>query len=128
MYKSGSTWYGYLMVTDYETALRLWGEKRLRANYWNDIPEDAEIYDVGVEMEFDEGYDCCGGTDPLCYCSLAESPRADVVITGKYKKTHYGAEKEFVAVDKRSADDFDFVTVLNEILEAGGGTITNEEG
>lgn len=115
------------MVMDYQTALRIWGEKKLREYRYAGIPKDVELYDVRVEMEFNEGYACCGGYDPDCYCSFAESPSANVVVTGKYEKLHYGKPTELLAEYKMSAEDFDFVSVLNEILVAGGGTITNKE-
>lgn len=94
---------------NYEEALKEWGARKLEKIY-NGILVGRET--VKVSMEFDEGYACCGGRDPYCYCSFAESPRAYVEITsGKYK----------CSIDSW---EFNFAGILKEIVEAGGGTVT----
>lgn len=99
-------------MSDYQTALRLWGAERLKERYGDRI--DGKIEDITVEFEFREGFECCGGRDPDCYCSLAESPSANVIIRSGYTYNRY--------IDM---EDFDFVTTLQEIIAAGGGTITD---
>lgn len=106
----------------YEEALREWGARRIEAHYHNYNPViDRDT--VAVDMEFDEGNNCCGGTDPDCYCSLAESPSAKVVITGR-ELTGFAAKKQYrtyqVYIDSYA---FDFCTILAEIVEAGNGSI-----
>ncbi len=106
------------MAMKYEDALKAWGyailvEKRkdeLRLYGHDGTPVDMDR--VRVEMDFDEGFSCCGGTDPNCYCSYAQSPSANVAITdGRYRK-------------EIPADEFDFAKVLGEIVAAGGGAVT----
>lgn len=91
----------------YEMALKVWGAQRL-SNSHRTVNPDI----VKVEMDFNEGYACCGGTDPNCYCSYAESPSANVVITaGKLRETI-------------NVEDFDFAVILGEIVRAADGMIT----
>lgn len=91
----------------FEKALKVWGAERLSTKRHTVNPDT-----VKVEMEFNEGYACCGGTDPDCYCSYAESPSAHVTITsGKLK-------------DRINVEDFDFAEILGEIVKAGNGTLT----
>ncbi len=98
----------------YEEALKVWGKSKLE-NYYDNV----DLESVRVEMDFNEGYACCGGTDPDCYCSFAESPSANVLITGRDDR---GAPLRF----EISHYAFDFVTILKEIVEAGGGTINGD--
>lgn len=97
----------------FELALKEWGARKLEQyNRKVEIVRES----VKVDLEFNEGYACCGGTDPDCYCSLAESPSASVEINGvnaKGKRYRYEMDNW----------DFDFATILGEIVEAGGGTI-----
>lgn len=51
----------------YEDAVKKWGEKQLGYAH----VEYDEVLDVSFDM--DPGYQCCGGRDPDCYCSFAES-------------------------------------------------------
>lgn len=91
----------------YEMALKVWGAQRLSTEK-NDVNPDT----VSVGMEFNQGYACCGGSDPNCYCSYAQSPSAYVVITsGKLK----------VEID---VEDFDFAEILGEIVKAADGAVT----
>lgn len=103
---------------NYEDALREWGARKLQEVYYG---EKISIVrkSVKVDLEFKEGYACCGGRDPDCYCSFAESPSADIEINGvDVRGRRYRTE-----IDHWS---FDFASVLQQIVEAGGGTITNE--
>lgn len=100
---------------NYEEALQRWGASKLTKSY-SIVLDDVALGTVRVEMNFNEGYVCCGGTDPDCYCSFAESPTAEVVITGKNKNDGY---LRYV-IDYAN---FDFKTVLKELLEIGGGSL-----
>ena len=105
---------------NYEDALKEWGARKLEAGWRFPKKHSIERKSVRVEMEFNEGYACCGGRDPHCYCSFAESPSASVVISGYgTDRIHYRAE-----IDHWS---FDFATILKEIVEASGGTIQGGE-
>ena len=102
----------------YEDALQEWGARKIETANWA-LTEKIDRSTVKVEMEFDEGYACCGGRDPDCYCSFAESPSANVSITGR---TSASSRKVYSAeIDHYS---FDFATVLREIVEASGGAVT----
>lgn len=91
----------------FEKALKVWGAQRLSYGKTKIDPETVQ-----VETHFDEGYACCGGSDPNCYCSYAESPKAYVIITsGEHRQT----------ID---LEDFDFAEILGEIVRAGNGTLT----
>lgn len=102
----------------YEDALREWGARKIEAANWA-LTEKIERSTVKVEMEFNEGYACCGGSDPNCYCSFAESPSATVSITGRTATT-----SRKVLTASIDCDSFDFATVLREIVDASGGAVT----
>ena len=104
-------------IMKYEEALQLWGAGKL-ASYAKMMGEDVVLSSVKVEFDFSEGYNCCGGRDPHCYCSFAESPRADVLITGYTT----GDNSVSSTIDIAS---FDFVTVLGELVALGQGAITS---
>jgi hypothetical protein len=103
----------------YEEALRLWGKKMIedKGSWFLDMGDKVDPDTVVVTMTFNEGYTCCNGTDPSCYCSFAESPRADVDIKA-------------MSVNGRclgtsiSVEEFDFVSVLKEIIMIGNGSVT----
>lgn len=96
---------------NYDLAVKLWGASRLNQRY-EGYREGTFIPDtVTVTFDFNEGYGCCGGSDPECYCSLAESARAEVNIQGKSSDGNYG-------YSTISFEDFDLATVLREIFEA----------
>ncbi|KQO98442.1 hypothetical protein [Leifsonia sp. Leaf264] len=97
------------MAMSYEAALKQWGADKL--NRYGDTVDPA---DVTVTMNFETGYACCGGRDPGCYCSNATDPVAEVLVDG-------GGRKRY----RIDLQDFDFVSVLAEIIEAGGGTVTS---
>jgi hypothetical protein len=105
-------------VMQYEEALKIWGASKL-ISPWTPLRqyESVDVSTVRVVMTFNEGYACCGGTDPDCYCSLAESPRASVEITGE---TDLGRKLSY----DMDASDFNFTEVLGEILCAGDGTLS----
>lgn len=96
----------------YEDALKVWGKQKLESAGYKNIDPAT----VTVIMDFNEGYACCGGTNPDCYCSFAESPSANVLIRGTRQT---GGEARY----EISHWSFDFVKILQEIVQAGGGTI-----
>lgn len=101
----------------YEDAIRVWGAYRLKNYYGSNLDGDGINFDsVEVKFEFEEGFACCGGSDPNCYCSFAESPRADVAINGIENKGRYVSMRI-------SIEDFDFATVLRELCEISDGSI-----
>lgn len=106
---------------NYEEALKVWGANKLEEWIQPSTKSKTSIVleSVKVDLEFDEGYACCGGRDPDCYCSFAESPSANVEINGVDDRGERHNRKI-------SHWDFDFATILKEIVEAGGGTVTNE--
>lgn len=107
----------------YDDALKAWGKVRLdqmheHSYYGKQMSAIAKS--VNVEFEFNEGNNCCGGSDPECYCSLAESPSANVRISGLDE--HSG----MVMYTQISHWDFDFARILAEIVDAADGVITKE--
>lgn len=101
----------------YEDALREWGARKIEGYNGDRVKIDRST--VVVDMEFDEGYACCGGRDPDCYCSFAESPSANVSITGR--ESVQSRKAYSASIDHYS---FDFATILGEIVEASGGAVT----
>lgn len=102
---------------EYTEALALWGEMKLRElGYTGDRFEG-----IKVDIEVNPGYNCCGGTDPECYCSLVESARAYVEITAKVVN---GSSVDTIRCE---ADPYgsDFSTILREICAVGGGSISS---
>lgn len=101
----------------YDRALQLWGLLQLRRLY----PEVEFVpATVTVEMDFNEGYACCGGTDPDCYCSFAESPKSDVVVRGQAAKPwstgpYFPMNGVFTWTE--SAESFDFADMVRELFE-----------
>lgn len=108
------------MSMKYDEAVKVWGLKKLMEQYSSIDIENFVKESVTVEMEMNEGYSCCGGSDPDCYCSLAESPSMEVKITAEV----VGWPKYRKAQRTIPSYAFDFVTVLKEIVEAGDGEIS----
>jgi hypothetical protein len=100
----------------YEEALKEWGALRLE-RYYRDQNGPIDRSSVVVAFDFYEGFACCGGSNPGCYCSFAEPPRAEVVVTG----TSADGQR---CRDTIYLEDFDFGQVLKEIVIAGGGQVT----
>ena len=94
----------------YEEVLKLWGAKKIRDWYPN---SKLDFTTVVVDTEFSEGYACCGGNNPDCYCSYAESPSARVIITADGYSAYIDLE------------DFDFVEILKELVTIANGNITD---
>lgn len=106
----------------YEDALREWGARKIETRH--NVTIDRET--VKVQMEVDEGYSCCGGYNEDCYCSMATSATCSVTITGTVlcdvvtKRRRARVFSEYI-----SHYDWDFTTILGEIVEASGGTVSN---
>lgn len=104
---------------NYEDALKEWGAIRLQQSYYGTKGIEIDRKSVVVEMNFNPGYDCCGGKDPDCYCSFAESPSANVIIKG------FGIRPKRNFSITIDADEFNFINILSEIVNAAGGTVTD---
>lgn len=98
----------------YEMALKFWAHSKLQPSLKKN--ETIVLNKIDVGMNFSQGYACCGGRDPDCYCSFAESPSAEVSITAY---TNKGRRVEHTI----DLDSFDFATVLKEIIEAANGNV-----
>lgn len=62
------------MSLPYDEQIKVWASSR----YDLDL---ATIESVSIDTRFNEGYACCGGADPNCYCSFAESASMYLTIT-----------------------------------------------
>lgn len=100
-----------------EEAVALWGMRKLndQAERWGKTGRVTDPSSVSVSFDFSEGYACCGGADPNCYCSMAESPRADVYISSHES----GAEDVQIPVS-----DFDLGSIVREVIAAAGGLVS----
>lgn len=107
---------------NYDEALKKWGLLRLKESYWGREASDWVEDSVTVALDFNEGYACCGGYNEGCYCSFAESPSANVVISGYYLAGE--TQCRMSASVEISSYDFDFATILGEICEAADGVVT----
>ena len=103
-------------IMEYREALNRWGANKIATSY-RIKTEEIALDSVAVEFMFEAGYACCGGADPNCYCSFAESPSADVVVTANDKNGRYYRWTMDV-------ESFDFAHVLGELCQAADGTIT----
>jgi hypothetical protein len=92
------------MSKQYETALRAWGAQKLKSYYREAFDPET----VDVKLDFDPGYACCGGRDPDCYCSYAESASVNIVISGM---TVVGTGLDL----RYNAEDFNFFTLMREL-------------
>jgi len=68
----------------YEEALKRWGATKIGTDDWENVL---------VRFDFSEGFACCGGTDPDCYCSFAESPSFDIAVT--YGRKHWSQDLQY---------------------------------
>ena len=64
----------------------------------------AEIY-----LETNQGFSCCGGRDPECYCSLAEGASSYLQLTA------YDSNKKHHTMQIHES----FATILEEIIKIG---------
>jgi hypothetical protein len=94
-------------MTTYDEAVRKWGVTRLSG--YRNIKGKFDETSVTVDFELDSGFNCCGGSDPDCYCSMAESPSMKAYISykgiGKFKP------------GKIEISYIDFAETLREMLE-----------
>lgn len=72
---------------NYDEALEEWGRRKILEVY----PKHNKNKVVSVSFELDEGYACCGGQNPECYCSFAESPYAFVLISSGGHEVRIGS-------------------------------------
>lgn len=93
------------MTLPYDEQLKVWAAIR-----YNLILQ--EIESVALETNYDEGYPCCGGRDPGCYCSLATSASLDLIVTINKTTT---IEPQVEMIDLMFGDMGDLV---KEIYEA----------
>lgn len=93
----------------YEEAVIIWAEQQLEARRaWGTNDRYSSLDTVSrVDFELDEGYRCCGGRDPDCYCSLAESPSFQAHLHGEYKGKKNSITLNYI----------DFSDVLRELFE-----------
>lgn len=100
----------------YEDALKVWGANKVVER--NNIHlNDIDVNSVSVSFYFNEGYNCCGGSDPLCYCSFAESPSASVRVEAK----NVGSSQDSRIFSwTQDVEDFSFTEVLRELCEIDG--------
>lgn len=71
--------------TEYERRVRAVVQKKL-GSYAS--VDSADV--VTIVENFNEGYACCGGRDPDCYCSFAESASHELRIhVGAHSYTYY---------------------------------------
>lgn len=115
---------------DYQEALSRWGARKIARRRGLHLAS-IDLDSVRVRMDFDGGYACCGGTDPNCYCSFAQSPRAEVAITANLRTDNLHLLPLFGRYQGGDAvqftiplADFEFTTVLREILAEADGTVT----
>ena len=86
---------------DYSEALGRWGAKIAGL--------DPEIHEqITVDLVMNQGYACCGGRDPDCYCSFAESASMELTVSRGRKIVYTNTY-------------FDFSTAVREILEVADG-------
>ncbi len=89
----------------YEDAVRKWGATKLDG--YSNIRGKYDEASVSVDFELDSGYACCGGSDPNCYCSFAESPSMKAYVS--YKSLKGRTEKIVISY-------IDFAETLREVL------------
>lgn len=93
------------MSKNYEDQIRVWAAKKYELNI-------NEIAKVDLENNYDEGYSCCGGRDPGCYCSLATSATVDMNVTV------WGTGGQKLYVDSIDLMFGDIGKMIQEIFEA----------
>jgi len=93
-------------MNEYEEISRRWALSKLSPLLREKVSEES----VTVDFVLDEGYNCCGGTDPNCYCSLATSPQMTAVISYLPRGRSSGAKLSI------TLNCIDFTETLREIL------------
>lgn len=100
----------------YEEALKAWATQRMLACR-PDLAGKIDLSTITADVEIEPGYNCCGGSDPNCYCSFATSPSLEVTV-GARRLTGRGYEAVVIG------SDFDFTSFLREVLEVGEGKLS----
>lgn len=110
----------------YEEAINAWGAMKLREA--TRLRRIEKIENVKVEFKFDEGNPCCSGLDPDCYCSLAESPNAEILITGngiRESGTRCNLSRG-ISLNTRlyGSNIISFADLIKELCEVGKGNLS----
>ncbi len=93
----------------YEEAVDRWGRKQLK--HYSGVQKEIAVEKlITVDFILDEGYSCCGGSDPNCYCSFAESPSCKAKI--KYPTVKGGVKEITISW-------LDFAETLRDIYACG---------
>ena len=98
-------------MISYEEASRRWGIEKL--NTYPALLKKVDKDSVTVDFEMDPGYNCCGGSDPDCYCSFAESPQMTAKIS------YRGLGKTRGPKPSITITYIDFAETLREMFELG---------
>lgn len=98
-------------MISYEEAARRWGIEKLKA--YEGIRPILDETSVTVDFEMDPGYNCCGGSDPDCYCSFAESPQLTAVVSYRALGKTRGPKPSITITY------IDFAATLREMFELG---------
>jgi hypothetical protein len=102
------------VIMRYEDALKVWGAGKLSCYQCRKKFIGVAPSTVSVSMKFDEGHSCYGHC-----CSMGEPPSADVIILGTCRACGRECRSHI------SMWEFDFFTILGEIVVAGGGSVTS---
>jgi hypothetical protein len=98
-------------MISYEEAARRWGIEKLNA--YPAVRKNLDEDSVSVDFVMDEGYACCGGSDPDCYCSFAESPKLTAVVSYRVLGKSRGPKPSITLTY------IDFAETLKEMFEVG---------
>lgn len=96
----------------YDDAVSKWGITILQA--YPNIRKDLDESSVTVEFILNEGFSCCGGSNPECYCSYAETPSLKAVISYTLLKSSRSDRKLSIEYSH-----LDFSDTLRELFEVG---------
>jgi len=96
-----------------DEALQEWGRRKLLVVY-----PGTEYSEVEVDVDIDPGYNCCGGSDPDCYCSYAESPSMQIEIVGFYGPETVRHRMQSHRIETGEYN-YDFHRLIREIVAVG---------
>lgn len=91
-------------MSSYDEQIVKWATKRY-------CIEQGRVTSVKMTNEYNEGYACCGGTDPNCYCSFAESATMNLKVEVFQNSTR-------LEVDRIDMMYGDINKIIQEIFEA----------
>lgn len=95
-------------MLSYEDMVVRWGVAKL--SIYSGIRGKFDPASVAVDFGVNEGFACCGGSDPDCYCSFAEAPYLKADITYRTLKGGNG---------RITVTDLDFANTMREFIAAG---------